>query len=554
MRVRGVAVVLTAALSLSPTVTAEASPTKSFTVVLKLRDGAERFALDVSTPGNPLYGRFLSPEEFNARYAPTSDDVARVRDSLAKAGFSVGATAEGNRWISATGVSAQLALRNAEVLAVSEDVPAQSTDAVAPTPGHCSAFWGQYSQTLPAAYDRTSFPTTACGYNADQLQTAYGLKPSIVGGRDGHGVTVAVIGAYGSPTMPADADTHAKTYGQSPFKTGQYTQKLFKPTGPSAPCGGRSKWYRAQTRDVEAIHAVAPGANVLYVGARDCAAGVDEAINWVVQHKPATIVSNSYTYGGENLPAAKIQQTHSLLVQAAAEGIGFSFASGDSGDETVNGIPAQPDYPASDPLVTAVGGTSLAVDQAGGRQFETGWGSSVNRIRSGAYVQPQPGTFTAGSGGGTSSLFAQPDYQKRKVPASLSRRYGGDPMRVSPDVSAAADPYTGFVIGQTVGGQFDLAPAGGTGLACSLFAGVVALAATGRATPIGFANPLLYKLKAGSFTDILPSRTPLGVAVPDGSALVTFDRDSSLTTTFGYDAVTGLGTPAPGFLREVESP
>lgn len=552
MRVRGVAVLLTAALALPPAVAA-AAPSTSFTVVLKLRDGAERFAVDVSTPGNPLYGKFLSPAEFNARFAPTADDVAHVRTSLAKAGFSVGETAEGNRWISVTGDGARLgsALRSADVQAVSEDVPALSTDATSSAPGQCSAFWGQYSQTLPAAYDRTSFPTTACGYNADQLQTAYGLKSSVVGGRDGHGVTVAVIGAYASPTMPADADAYAKTYGQPPFKAGQYSQKSFNPSGSSVACGGRAQWYRAQTRDAEAIHAVAPGADVLYVGARDCAAGIDEALNWVVQHKPATIVSNSYTYSGEDLPAAKVQQTHSLLVQAAAEGIGFFFASGDSGDETANGIPAQPGYPASDPLATAVGGTSLAVDQAGGRQFETGWGSSVNRVRSGAYAQPQPGTFTAGSGGGTSTLFPQPDYQKRKVPASLSRRYGGDPMRVSPDVAAVADPYTGFVIGQTVAGQFDLAPSGGTGLACSLVAGILALADTGRATPIGFANPLLYKLKSSTYQDILPSRTPLGVAIPDGSALVTFDRDSSLTTTFGYDAVTGLGTPAPGFVTAV---
>jgi subtilase family serine protease len=293
---------------------------------------------------------------------------------------------------------------------------------------------------------------------------------------------------------------------------------------------------------------VAPGAKVLYVGARDCAEGIDEAINWVVQHKPATIVSNSYVYRGENLPAAQIQKTHSLLVQAAAEGIGFTFASGDSGDETVNGLPAQPDYPASDPLATAVGGTSLAVDQTGARQFETGWGTAVNRVVSGAYPLPQPGTFTAGSGGGTSTLFAQPDYQRRKVPSALSRRYGDAPMRVSPDVAAAADPYTGFVVGQTVAGQFGLSTTGGTELACSLFAGIEALASTHRPTPIGFANPLLYSLKAAAFHDILPSRVPLGAATPDGSALVTFDRDSSLSTTYGYDAVTGLGTPGPGFV------
>ncbi|MFD8498163.1 hypothetical protein [Amycolatopsis sp. NPDC059657] len=163
-------------------------------------------------------------------------------------------------------------------------------------------------------------------------------------------------------------------------------------------------------------------------------------------------------------------------------------------------------------------GTSLAIGQAGERQFETGWGTALNRVVAGAYPLPQPGTFTAGSGGGTSTLFAQPDYQRRKVPSALSRRYGGTPMRVVPDVSAVADPYTGFVMGQTVGGQFGLSTTGGTELACSLFAGMEALASTGRATPIGFANPLLYSLKASSFHDILPGRVPLGAATPDPAA------------------------------------
>ncbi len=544
MVTRSTALLLTAVLALSGTVAQAAPAMKSFDVVLKLRDGAERFALDVSTPGNPLYGKFLTPAEFNARFTPSADQVARVRTFLASSGFTVGDTAEGNRWISVTGSSAGAALRSADVLGVAEDIPAQTAEAP-PAPGPCSAFWGQYSQTLPAAYDRTSFPTPICGYNADQLQTAYSVKPSLATGRDGRGVTVAVIGAYASSTMPADTATYASTYGQPPFKSGQYSEKLFKPFGPSTPCGGRSRWHRAQTRDVEAVHALAPGANVLYVGARDCDGGIDEAINWVVQHKPGVIVSNSYGYRGESPPAAQIQKLHSLFVQAAAEGISFAFASGDHGDETVNGLPAQPDYPASDPLVTSVGGTSLAVDQAGGRQFETGWGNSVNHVVAGAYAQPQPGTFAAGSGGGTSTLFAQPDYQRKKVPAALSRRYGGAPMRVSPDVAAVADPNTGFVVGQTVGGQFDLAPTGGTALACPLFAGMLAVAATGRTTPIGFANPLLYKSKA--FNDILPTRTPLAVAAPDGTALITFDRDSSLATTFGYDAVTGLGTPSATF-------
>jgi subtilase family serine protease len=231
------------------------------------------------------------------------------------------------------------------------------------------------------------------------------------------------------------------------------------------------------------------------------------------------------------------------------EGIGIYFSSGDSGDEVTigNTTRAQPDFPASDPMVTGVGGTSLAVTSKDGYQFETGWGSAHDVVDfSGAtaqYAQPLPGSFIFGAGGGTSTTFAQPFYQRGIVPDALSKRYGNRAARVVPDLAAVADPYTGFEMGETIDGVFQLSTIGGTSLACPVVAGIQAIASTGRKTAIGFANPLLYSLSAQAFHDVKPSRAPIAVASPIGGSLTTFDHDSSLATSYGFDDVTGRGTP-----------
>jgi subtilase family serine protease len=399
---------------------------------------------------------------------------------------------------------------------------------------------------VPAAYGATKFPTYICGYTGRQLRDAYGVGTDR---RDGHGVTVAILDAYASPTIVADVNRYAAATGEPGLGKNQFTQTVFKPSTMRHECGGELGWNEEQTLDVEAVHSVAPGASIHYIGAKNCDAGLDDALNYVVQHHTADIISNSYGYAGEDVPPATMMLDDSLFVQAAAEGIGFYFSSGDSGDEVAigNTTSAQPDFPASDPLVTSVGGTSLAVTKTDGYSFETGWGSEHDLVdftgKKAAYGLPMPGYFLFGGGGGTSTMFPQPAYQVATVPAALSRRYGNPAARVVPDVAAVADPYTGFLIGATINGTFTLGAIGGTSLACPTFAAIQAIASTNRATAIGFANPLLYSLPATAFRDITPNRAPIAVTSPTGLSLTTFDQDSSLQTSYGFDDVTGRGTP-----------
>jgi subtilase family serine protease len=420
--------------------------------------------------------------------------------------------------------------------------PAAST----PPPAQCSDYWGEYTQKLPKAYGKTRFNTFICGYSPRSLRSAYGTTSMVRRGQDGHGVTVAIIDAYASPTMLADANAYAGSFGEPTFQDGQYTETVFGPFNEQDACLGEAGWNDEQTLDVEAVHAMAPGAGIHYIGAKNCNDGIDDALNYVVQNHTADIVSNSYGNQGEAVPADEVALEHSIFVQAVAEGIGMYFSSGDSGDETVNGLSPQPDYSASDPDVTAVGGTSLLMNRNDKRITETGWETSLDFVdysgTKATYSSTLPGDFYFGAGGGTSTLFGQPWYQQGTVPAGLSKAHGSTPMRVVPDLAANADPYTGFYIGETVDGAFSLSSIGGTSLSCPLIAGIQALASQDRRFAIGFANPLIYSMRSAAFNDIRP-QAPLHYASTSGAYLGTFEEGDTQYTRYGYDNITGRGTP-----------
>ena len=574
-----------------------ASDKVSIRVALQLRGAstAESLALSVATPGSAAYGKYLSAAQFNARFAPTADSVNRVKNFLTGSGLAVTGTAAGNRWVSATGTVAQLNKTFATTLKTyswnGDDLRAPATDvkvpstiaadvatvtgltqnsslhqpqtkrlpetstrtatktvtlaATPPAASQCSNYWGQYQQTLPRAYGQTSFNTYICGYSPAQLRQAYGTTDVVKSGTNGKGVTVAIIDAYASPTMLADANAYAANFGEPAFKAGQYTETSFGPFDLQDECGGEEGWNGEETLDVEAVHGMAPGASVHYFGAKNCDTGIDDALNYVVQNHSADIVSNSYGNLGEDIPADEIALEHSIFLQAALEGIGMFFSSGDDGDDVVDGLDPTPDYPASDPLVTAVGGTSLLLNKKNQTVVETGWETSLDKVdysgTKATYVDPLPGFFYAGSGGGTSAVFAQPSYQRGVVPNKLALNGGSKKMRVVPDIAAVADPYTPYYIGETVNGKFAITTIGGTSLAAPLIAGIQAVASQHRYFPIGFANPMLYSLNGFAFHDTTAAQ--LHYSTPSGSYLGTFDIGDTQTTTRGYDNTTGRGTP-----------
>ena len=439
--------------------------------------------------------------------------------------------------------------------------------------GACSRYWGQVpAASLPPAYGRT-LSYSLCGYVPGQLRTAYQVSGS---GLTGAGVRIAVVNPGASPTIAADVDTYARAHGGQPLRPGQLTQYL--PAGISHSCAAMAAQpdgYGEEASDVEAAHAMAPDASLAVVGA-DCGHDpVDllDAETRIVDGHLADIVSNSWDLSIEPLlTTGVITAYEQVFEQGAAEGIGFYFSSGDRGDWSrfsPGGRPAL-EYPASDPWVTSVGGTSLATGPGGTYQWETGWGSLVAPLSpDGHSWAGLPGRFRGGAGGGASTPFTQPAYQRGIVPSSLSEPAGATAaMRVMPDIAADADPNTGMLYGITTSLSPGAAPQyaeftdAGTSLAAPLIAGIQADAQQAQhGVPIGFANPAIYaRYGTPAYHDVTDQPFGPGHAIAAAAAerdpatgaitgkAYTFGHDTSLHATTGYDDVTGVGTPAGAYL------
>jgi subtilase family serine protease len=583
----------------------------TFWVYLSMRDSK---ALDaaiaaVSDPASAGYGKYLTPDQFRARYAPTAADVAAVRAWLKQAGFTVSSEApDNNRWVKASGTTAQveqafktqlrtykhrdktlpspdsdlsvprtIAGRIAGIAGLdgSDRLMKPDTADAPPSPAFvnappCSTSWGEKyavddegNPTVPPAYGQAFLPYATCGYTPNQLQGAYGTKSAVAGGLDGHAQTVAIVDAFASPTILQDANQYATTHGQPAVDFSQITpeDRSNDPIGGPDQCDAQG-WYGEETLDVEAVHAMAPGAHVLFVGGADCLdESLIDAVNKIVDGNLAQIVSNSYGNLGETGEDAGLRQAwNDTFRQAALEGIGMYFSSGDSGDEVDNLGHPEADFPASHPLVTAVGGTSLGVSSSDGYLFETGWGTTRSVLTDGAWDPAPPGDHLYGSGGGTSLFYAQPDYQKPVVPKKLAKANGGKPARVVPDVSLVGDPNTGMLVGQTQTfpdgtTKYSEYRLGGTSLSSPLMAGVMALADQQAGRHHGFANPALYaQYGTPAYRDTVAPDQQIAVVRNDFAnsvdetdgvvtSLRTFDQTESLATTPGYDDVTGVGSP-----------
>jgi subtilase family serine protease len=377
-------------------------------------------------------------------------------------------------------------------------------------------------------------------------------------------VTVGIIDAYASPSIVADANRYATTHGDPAFAAGQYTQTLPSRFTDKTTCD-YTGWYGEQTLDVEAVHAMAPGATVHYYGGASCFGDdLDDTAARLVDDNDVDMVSNSYGELGElGESTDQVVAFESIVLQGERQGISFMFSSGDDGDEVANLGVAQPDWSASDPYVTAVGGTSTAIGADGKIAFQTGWGED-------RYVLSPDGAswisqgFWAGAGGGFSTLFNRPTYQRNVVPASSPAGRG------VPDVAMDADPTTGMLVGETQafpdGNHYGEYRIGGTSLASPLFTGMQALAQQHAGSRQGFLNPTIYtQARQGrhTFADVLPVHHGDGAVRPEydngldpsgGISYVvrTFDQDSSLSTGPGWDDVTGVGVPTPNYLTSLK--
>jgi subtilase family serine protease len=612
-----------------------ASQELSLTVTLKLRDqaGAEALAKSVSTPGSAAYRKFVSAASWRSRFAPTNSTVSTVSSWLRANGFRVGAVPANHRTIAFTGTVARAqkafgttlktyvrsgvsviapttaatvptsiaglvagvsgldtsqmkapasvggprTTRSGSTLSTTSATKAQlpPPDPVFKNGRPCSTYFGEKkASALPSLPGINPMTYAPCGYLPAQTRGAYGLDTPVAQGTDGRGVTVAIVDAFASPFIEQDAPQYALRNDPShPLRSSQFAQNVpahFKHTNA---CGAGG-WYGEETLDVEAVHAMAPAANILYVGAVSCFdPDIDAAVNTIVDNQLADIVSNSYgeteAVGGAG-EVANVQQT---LIQAAAEGISMIYSSGDDGDEIAATGVRQVDASADDPWATGVGGTSLAVTKSNGYGFEQGWGTGKT-VLSGSAWSPVPPAYLYGGGGGESDLFAEPWYQVGVVPNAIATQTAsGQAGRTVPDVAMVGDPSTGFLVGQRQSFpdksiRYSEYRIGGTSLSAPLFAGTVAVASQVAQGKLGFLNPALYGSIYGTSAvrDVNHGRAVTdavvridfnnGLNADDGTTTSarTFNQTGTIYTRPGYDDVTGVGSPhGAAFLQALAS-
>ncbi|MFR0352200.1 S53 family peptidase [Streptomyces sediminimaris] len=563
--------------------------------------GLAAYAKAVSDPNSASYGKYLSAGQARSRYGATKAQVAAVKSWLRSAGLKV--TGVTQHYVSVSGdvaaaekafgtqlhnytkgaktyrapaktASAPDSLKGA-VLTVTglDNAPHKSShhdqlpppETVFRNSGPFSSYYGSnIASTLPDAYGQ-KVPYTVKGYTGKQLRAAYGA-----GKYTGKHVRVAITDAYASPTIAFDAQMYAMKHGDARWKTSQLHQVLPKKYTKVNECGGAG-WYGEETLDVEAVHAVAPAADVTYVGAASCYDDdLLDSLSKVVDNHLADIVSNSWGDIEANQTPDLAAAYDQVFQFGAVEGIGFYFSSGDNGDEVAHTGTKQVDTPANSAWVTAVGGTSLAVGKHNKYQWETGWGTEKASLSAdGKSWVNFPGGFVYGAGGGTSRTVSEPYYQKGVVPDSLATANNAAGNRVVPDIAAIGDPNTGFLVGQTQtmpDGKtlaYSEYRIGGTSLAAPVIAGIQALAQqAGGGRAIGFANPSIYaKFGSKVYHDVTDNPTGSGLAVvrvdyvngydaTDGrvTSLRSLGKDSSLSAVKGYDDVTGVGTPANGYV------
>ncbi len=348
------------------------------------------------------------------------------------------------------------------------------------------------------------------GLTPNTLLRTYNIVPLHEDGYTGEGSTVVIFAFDGFDQ--ADLDSFSDMFGLPAF-----TPEVVG----GVPPGRRGE----ATMDLETVHAIAPDAKKVLVNALPTVQG-DGAYQKIAQmledtdrQYPGAVWSFSIGWGCDKLiTAADLVPVRAALINAQDNGTSAFDASGDlaglecKGGDEWSAPPHEDniglDAVASIPEMTNVGGTTLSTDEAGGWLAEQAW-----------FDAP----LSQGTAGGVSALYKRPSWQ------GAMTGNPGETRRMTPDISAVADPFTGLKIvfdGQVLVG-------GGTSQAAPIWAGITAVMnqylTEQEGRPLGDINPLLYRVAQGarfpSFRDIVLGGNAVATAGP------------------GYDLVTGLGTP-----------
>jgi subtilase family serine protease len=406
---------------------------------------------------------------------------------------------------------------------------------------------GHRSSALPTTAFCEQNYHVAC-YRPSQLQQAYGLPALYQGGVQGQSTTIAIVDSFGSPTIGRDLATFDRESGLSAPPSLKVIQPAGKVPAYNPANAEMVGWAAETTLDVEYAHTVAPQAKILLVetpvAESEGVTGFPQiaaAENYVINHGLAGVISQSFGATEQTFPSATaLQPLRSAYANAEVHHVTVLSAAGDAGaaDVGLNGqtyfLNPVTSWPASDPLVTAVGGTELQLTANGQRTApDRVWNDTYTHDVN-EYLDGNAGPNPLAGGGGKSIFFSRPPYQDG-VSNVVGNSRGVPDISMSGACNGAVDVYQSFA-GEPAGWY----PTCGTSESTPLFSGIVALSDQVAGHSLGLINPALYQLSA--------EHAPGIVDVTSGNNTVSFTQDGKLDTVKGfsalkgYDLATGVGT------------
>ena len=457
----------------------------------------------------------------SARSAASSPGraVSRGRSVLARAALPV-AAAGGLAVVSLAAPAATVAAPTASA----------ATATVRPDIGGPILKTGQFPAPQTIAQCQADFGINC--YTPVEYRVAYDLNPLYAKGITGAGKTILIVDAFGSPTIVSDLHTFDTQFG---FPDPNLQIEQFGTIPPFDPTNSTMvSWAEETTLDVEYAHSIAPGAKIVLaetsVAETEGVTGFPEIMNAeesLINQGVGDVITQSFGATEQTFPGVTSGNDSSLTdlryayKDALAHHVTVLASAGDTGatNDEADGQTLYPyrvtGWPATAPLVTAVGGTKLNLDQAGNKITpDVVWNDG----------------FGAG-GGGDSAVFTRPLYQIG-VAKTVGSKRGMPDISMSAAVNGGCWVYFSFLPGQPGWNIF-----GGTSEASPIFSGIVALANQVAGHRLGLINPALYLLGALHHAGV-PGTGIVDVTSGNNS----FGGVTGYSATAGYNMATGWGT------------
>lgn len=537
--------------ALTGRVSPDATVALAIALPLRNEDQLQALLARLYDRADPLYGHYLTPQEFASQFAPTQEDYDAVASFARSQGLNV--SLQPNRLVldisgpaGAVESAFQVHLRSfaapdGRAFFAADDAPALPFSIASRVSAVVGLDSAASAEPNVAVANPGSYAALARG-NGTGSGVSGGLTPgeikqaysSAAVPEDGTGQSIAVF------ELDDYTDNEVGRYEAHYFPRDRRLAPLARVLvdgGPGAPSGSEGELEAAL--DIELNLAVAPHAAHIYVyEAPNTLPSMVDEYNQIALDDKASVVSTSWGVWEDEFGGSKSVQTaeNAIFQEMAAQGQSVFSAVGDCGayDPHTGSVAAQD--PATQPYVCGVGGTTLSLKPNGSYAGETCWWTGPSGTQ---YASGQ------GTGGGVSAVWPIPSYQSSYYSAYFQNvgQYLSTPAyadmasiasRNTPDVSLDADPATGYDIYTDAYGDGWIS-AGGTSAAAQVWGAFAALVNQARAAssagPLGFPNPLLYSLASTAGTNSALHDVTSGL-----------DGNGYWSTGIGYDDTTGLGS------------